>query len=164
MLLNVNWTSRWEELVHEKKSRDGTHRFLEKNLLRSSPFEVAFLFPFLQIVCFDVENCSSPTSTMDVFNRNINFDALFKFSHMWVPVASLTLLWDDLVSFLMFRNRGVRLGDKAGRTWVAGARPPQVFLLSWEKTVDWNHLLWLSVEHDEENSISTYLSITWNCF
>ncbi|KAL7989747.1 hypothetical protein Chor_014971 [Crotalus horridus] len=35
-----------------------------------------------KIVCFDVENCSSPTSTMDVFNRNINFDALFKFSHI----------------------------------------------------------------------------------
>ncbi|ETE74057.1 Bax inhibitor 1, partial [Ophiophagus hannah] len=34
------------------------------------------------IVCFDIENCTSPTSAMDIFNRNINFDALFKFSHI----------------------------------------------------------------------------------
>ncbi|KAJ6658077.1 hypothetical protein lerEdw1_001553 [Lerista edwardsae] len=37
--------------------------------------------PSPQIVHFDTERIE-PTSAMDIFNRNINFDALFKFSHI----------------------------------------------------------------------------------
>lgn len=33
---------------------------------------------------FDLFRDSSPAATMDVFDRNINIDALFKFSQMYV--------------------------------------------------------------------------------